>query len=295
MRSPSSRLARVRPAIVALAAALACGVARADRDVPFVTTPDEAVNRMLEMAELTPRDRLIDLGSGDGRIVIGAAKRYGARGLGVDIDSNLVSISRDNARRAGVADMVDFQVQDLFSADLSEATVITMYLLPSINLRLRPKLLNLKPGTRIVSHDYGMGAWTPDRVTDSPYRINPVYLWIVPARVAGIWDVELPLSAENYRRYRIELTQYFQELSGRATLDGRTLLLSEPRVTGSKIEFQLRDEVQGRLVVWNAVGEADGDVMEGTVRVEGVSHVGMPMPVYEEPWRAVRVGRTAGN
>ena len=167
------------------------GIALAqDYDVPFVVTPDNVTIEMLRLAEVQPSDYVIDLGSGDGRIVIVAAKRFGARGLGVEIVPGLVEKSRENARCAGVADRVEFREQDLFATDLSKATVITMYLLPEVNLQLRPKLLALKPGTRIVSHDWDMGDWKPDRVitVDAPdkpigrEKLSRLYLWTVPAR-----------------------------------------------------------------------------------------------------------------
>ena len=161
-----------------------------DIDVPFVVTPDNVTREMLKLAGVKAGDFVIDLGSGDGRIVIVAAKQFGARGLGVEIVPELIEKSRDNARRAGVADRAEFRVQDLFATDLSQATVITMYLLPDVNLLLRPKLLALKPGTRIVSHDWDMGDWKPDRVVtvdapDKPIgreKVSRLYLWTVPAR-----------------------------------------------------------------------------------------------------------------
>jgi SAM-dependent methyltransferase len=161
--------------------------AASDVDVPFIVTPDHVTLAMLELAGVGPRDMVIDLGSGDGRIVITAARRFGARGLGVEIVPDLVRVSRENARRAGVADRVEFRQQDLFETDLSAATVITMYLLPEVNLRLRPRLQKLAPGTRIVSHDWNMGDWEPDRIVVVPAPEKPVgrekvsrlYLWVV--------------------------------------------------------------------------------------------------------------------
>jgi predicted methyltransferase len=162
----------------------------ADVDVPFVVTPDNVTREMLKLAGVGPSDYVIDLGSGDGRIVIVAARQFGARGLGVEIVPDLVVQSRENARKAGVADRAEFREQDLFATDLSKATVITMYLLPEVNLQLRPRLLALKPGTRIVSHDWDMGDWKPDRVVtvdapDKPIgreKVSRLFLWTVPAR-----------------------------------------------------------------------------------------------------------------
>jgi SAM-dependent methyltransferase len=164
--------------------------AQADIDVPFVVTPDHVTRAMLELADVKPGDFVIDLGSGDGRIVIVAARQFGARGLGVEIVPDLVEQSRANAKKAGVADRVEFRVQDLFATDLSPATVITMYLLPDVNLLLRPRLQALKPGTRIISHDWDMGDWKPDRVVtvDVPDKTigrekkSRLFLWTIPPR-----------------------------------------------------------------------------------------------------------------
>ena len=168
---------------------------QATDEVPFVTSPDNVTLEMLNAAGVKRGDYVIDLGSGDGRIVILAAKRFEATGLGVEIDPQLVEKSKANAREAGVADKAVFKEQDLFKTDLSPATVVTMYLLPDVNLQLRPALLALKPGTRIVSHDWDMGDWKPDRTTvvDVPdksvgrEKSSKIHLWTVPARVAGLW------------------------------------------------------------------------------------------------------------
>ncbi|MBC7729995.1 MAG: class I SAM-dependent methyltransferase [Microbacteriaceae bacterium] len=181
-------------ATLALVAGL-LGEARAQDEVPFITTPDRVTLAMLQLAGVTANDFVVDLGSGDGRIVITAARRFGARGLGVEIDPELVSRSRDNARVAGVADRAEFRVQDLFETDLSAAQVITLYLLPEVNLQLRPRLLALAPGTRIVSHDWDMGDWLADRqlTLDVPEKAigrekrSTVHLWVVPAAVQGLW------------------------------------------------------------------------------------------------------------
>jgi len=157
-------------------------------DVPFVPTAETIVAKMLEMAKVTKTDHLIDLGSGDGRIVITAAKRYGARGMGVEIDPDLVQKARENAQAAGVADRATFVEGDIFEANIRDATVITMYLLPDVNMRLRPKLLSdLKPGTRIVSHNYDLGDWKPARTETMLVGStqHTVYFWVVPPRGAG--------------------------------------------------------------------------------------------------------------
>jgi cyclopropane fatty-acyl-phospholipid synthase-like methyltransferase len=151
------------------------------RDVPFVPTPERVVEKMLEVAKVSPKDVVYDLGSGDGRIVIAAAKKHGARAVGIDIDPERIKEARDNARRAGVSDRVEFRQEDLFKADFSEATVVTMYLLTGVNQRLRPKLLaELKPGTRLVSHAFDMGDWKPTQT--HKVGTSTVYYWVVPER-----------------------------------------------------------------------------------------------------------------
>jgi SAM-dependent methyltransferase len=177
-----------------LSAALLAGHATAQDEVPFITTPDAVTLAMLQLAAVGPADHLVDLGSGDGRIVITAARRFGARGLGVEIVPELVAKSRDNARRAGVADRTEFREQDLFTLDLAPFSVVTMYLLPQVNLQLRERLLALRPGTRIVSHDWDLGDWRPDRsvVVDAPDKAigrdkrSTVHLWVVAAPLARL-------------------------------------------------------------------------------------------------------------
>ncbi len=193
-------MSRLRPGGGALGA-LACSLvlllapARAQEEVPFITTPDRVTLAMLELAKVGPGDHVIDLGSGDGRIVITAARRFGASGLGVEIVPELVARSRAHARTAGVEARAEFREQDLFATDLARASVVTMYLLPDVNLQLRPRLLALAPGTRIVSHDWDLGDWLPDRsvTLDVPEKAigreksSRVHLWQVPAPVAGLW------------------------------------------------------------------------------------------------------------
>jgi SAM-dependent methyltransferase len=210
----------------ALAAALLAPTgATALEEVPFITTPDNVTQTMLEMAKVGPQDTVLDLGSGDGRIVIVAAKRFGARGMGVEIDPRLVDESNANARRAGVDDRVRFVEQDLFKTDLSAASVITMYLLPDVNLKLRPAVLALKPGTRVVSHDWDMGDWAPDRTVTVPVpdkvvgreKLSRVHLWVVPAQVSGLWCGAGPL-----RSFSLRLDQTFQRFRGTLKRKSRT-------------------------------------------------------------------------
>src|SRR5258706_8151451 len=193
------------PLLLASAPARAQSWGWDDGTVPYVQTPMEIVERMLRMAEVRPGDSVIDLGSGDGRIVVEAAKR-GAKGLGVDLDPNLVKLATQNAQRAGVADRARFEVRDIFETDLSRATVVTLYLLPDFNAKLLPRLLALKPGTRIVSHDGSIGDWPADetltmRTPEKPVGIggnSKIELWIVPADVRGTWTSSLPQHGGNW-------------------------------------------------------------------------------------------------
>ena len=190
-------LRKLWPCLLSALALLATQPAAAQvrEEVPFITSPDNVTLEMLRIADVGPRDHVIDLGSGDGRIVILAARRFGATGLGVEIVPDLVKQSIRSAQDAGVADKVSFREQDLFKTDLSQATVITMYLLQEVNMELRPRVLQLKPGTRIVSHDWDMGDWQPDQTVVVPVpdkkvgleKFSRVHLWVVPAQVEGLW------------------------------------------------------------------------------------------------------------
>jgi len=204
---------------IVAALAIACLPALAQDEVPFIVTPDNVTLAMLQLAAVGPGDHVLDLGSGDGRIVITAARRFGASGLGVEIVPELVEQSRDNARRAGVGARTEFRVQDLFETDLTRATVVTMYLLPEVNLQLRDRVLALAPGTRVVSHDWDMGDWLPDRTVtvDVPdkavgrEKFSRVHLWVVPARVHGQWCTA---------GASMRIVQRFQRFSATVLLDG---------------------------------------------------------------------------
>ena len=218
--------------VIALATLALAGLAQAQPtsspplldEVPFITSPDNVTLEMLQAARVGPTDHLIDLGSGDGRLVIVAAKRFGATGLGVDIVPDLVDKSLRTAREVGVADKVTFKVQDLFETDLSPATVITLYLLPDFNLKLRPTLLALKPGTRVVSHDWDMGDWKPDQTTTVPVpdkkvgleKSSKVHLWIVPARIDGLW-----CGAGALRDFSLRVNQHYPEVQATLTRGDR--------------------------------------------------------------------------
>jgi SAM-dependent methyltransferase len=220
------------PVVAALCLA---GVAFAQDEVPFITTPDQVTLAMLELAAVGAADHVIDLGSGDGRIVITAARRFGARGLGVEIVPELVRKSRELARSAGVHERVEFREQDLFATDLGRATVVTMYLLPAVNLQLRPRLLALAPGTRIVSHDWDMGDWQPDRTVtvDVPDKVvgreklSRIHLWIVPASAHGHWCAA---------GHRLEIVQRFQTFSATLSAKGSPVpLVFDGRIEGATL------------------------------------------------------------
>ena len=215
-------------------------------EVPFETTPDNVVEAMLSIAGIGAQDNLVDLGSGDGRIVIAAAKKYGTRGLGIEYDKELIELSRKTAKREGVADKVKFLKQDIFDSDYRKATVVTMYLLPEVNLDLRPRILfDLRPGTRIVSHDWNMGDWEPDdrRVIPTPGKTvyplsqSTVYLWIVPARVAGFWRGTLS-GPDGEEQVVIEFAQRFQEATATLWLK-RWTMAGGVRIRGNGVSLNI--------------------------------------------------------
>jgi len=254
-------------------AAIAQGLDK-ELDTPYVPTPQAVVDKMLDMAQVKAGDMVIDLGSGDGRIMITAAQRHGAQGFGVDIDPRLVQRSNDEARRVGVADRVKFLRQDLFNTDFHETNVLTLYLLPDVNIALRPKILaDLKPGTRVVSHDYDMREWRPDAEATVPApdkkvgmrKESMVYLWIVPAKVAGEWVFELS-SGGKTRKTRLTLQQSFQFVSGSVELAGQgDVPISDGRLRGEELRLVLPPGALDRGPV-ELVGRVRGDSLSGTVR-----------------------------
>ena len=229
-------------------------------EVPFITSPDNVTQEMLRLARVRPGDHVIDLGSGDGRIVILAARLHGATGLGVEIVPDLVERSIRYAREAGVADKVSFKVQDLFLTDLTSASVITMYLLPQVNLALRPRLLALKPGTRIVSHDWDMADWIPDQTTEVPVpnkvvglaKSSKIHTWMVPALMEGAWCGSGPLAG-----WGLSVTQRFQDVK----LD----------FSGPRPGFSLQGRLAGatlRTTAGAALPAAQWTVQGDTLRLE---------------------------
>ncbi|MGE4240776.1 SAM-dependent methyltransferase [Ramlibacter sp.] len=254
-------------------------------EVPFVTSPDNVTLEMLRIANVGPTDHVIDLGSGDGRIVILAARRFGASGLGVEIDPALVERSIRNARDAGVSTRAEFRVQDLFKTDLSAATVVTMYLLTEVNLALRPTILKLKPGTRIVSHDWDMGDWKPDQTTEVPVpdkkvglaKSSKIHFWTVPANIDGLW-----CGVGMLRGGSLQVAQRFQEFSGTLRWRNRArdvagrLQGAKMQMTGGRHQMAL-EAVGDELHVLDGQGDmalgrgqrfrrANGPACEGAVR-----------------------------
>ena len=257
-----------------------------DGTVPYVQTPMEIVERMLRMAEVKKDDYVIDLGSGDGRIIVEAAKR-GARGLGVDLDPNLVKHATENARQAGVGDRTRFEVRDIFETDLSQATVVAFYLLPDFNAKLLPKLLKLKPGTRIVSHDGGIGDWPPDerlemRAPEKPVGVggvSRVELWIVPADAKGTWASELPVHGG---RWQFSIKQKYQELDIDVSAQGKDLLVRNSRLRGEEIKVIVTGIVNGRAWHHYFVGMVKDDRITGEVAVSDGNNK------RSFPWTATR-------
>lgn len=230
-------------------------VGQAGKDVIWVPTPDELVTAMLDMAKVTSSDFVIDLGSGDGRIAIAAAKR-GARALGIEYNPDMVALSRENAQEEGVADRATFRQADIFETDFSKATVVTMYLLPDLNLRLRPQILDLKPGTRIVSHAFTMDDWEADQTADFEYRT--AYLWIVPAKVAGTWSWTTSAGEAE-----LTLIQTFQKIEGTLMTGGKPWPLRNPKLEGEKISFSVEESPNA---VREYSGVVKGDVISGTAK-----------------------------
>jgi Methyltransferase domain len=246
-------------------------------DVPFITTPDHVTVAMLQLAGVGAKDHVIDLGSGDGRIVITAARRFGASGLGVEVVPDLVAQSREQASRAGVATRTRFEVQDLFATDLAPASVVTMYLLPEVNLALRPRLLALKPGTRIVSHDWDLGDWAPDRTLTVAVpqkaigreKLSRLHLWTVPARVQGLWCGSGGAT--------LQLQQQYQAVTA-LLAQGDTTRSYSGRVHGPALHL-----IGAAGTAWQAT--VDGETLQGGDATSPEAST--------RPWRRAQAGRCA--
>lgn len=250
-------------------------------DVPYVPTNQPTVEAMLRLAGVGPADFVIDLGSGDGRILITAAKKHGARGFGVDLDPQRVKESLANAKEAGVSDRVQFHQRNLFDTRIAEATVVTMYLLPKVNLDLRPRLLaELKPGTRVVSHDFDMGDWKPDLRASVRGAGSEVYYWLIPARIAGSWKLHAGAPGGSVD-YEFDISQKYQEISVVARRGGKDVTVLSPRLDGDAVTFVLVDYDEA-VYRRRFDGRVSGNAMEGTARGEANA------PRTEYKWRATR-------
>ena len=243
--------------------AAAPAVQGASLDVPYVPTPDDVVNRMLEVAQVGPEDFVIDLGSGDGRIAIAAVKDHDAKGaMGVDLNPERIAEARANAQEAGVSDKVEFREQNLFETDFSAATVLTMYLLPDVNVALRSKVLELKPGTRVVSHAFDMAEWESDHYERVDGR--SVYLWIVPAQVEGRWKLDGPQGG-----LELDLVQRFQYVTGTAhAADGQTQPV-KGTLKGANIELVVGEGDAARSYTGNVQGSSM--LVSGAAGADGAS------------------------
>jgi len=240
-------------------------VGQGGKDVVWVPTPQALVDKMLDMADVTAQDVVMDLGSGDGITVISAAKR-GARAIGIEYNPDMVELSKQNAEKAGVADKATFMKADLFETDLGQATVITMFLLPQINMKLRPTILNLKPGTRVVSNSFTMEDWVADEtatVTEGCQTWCTALLWIVPAKVEGRWQTA---------GGELTFVQTFQQVSGTLQKDGTSAAITDGRLRGTALSMTI-DGAQ-------YAGRVDGDTITGTVTTSGKT----------VPWTAKRAG-----
>ena len=242
-------------------------VGQGGKDVIWVPTTDPLVAKMLDLTKVTDKDYVVDLGSGDGRIVIAAAKR-GARALGIEYKPEMVGLSKKNAEKAGVSAKATFQKADLFETDFSKATVVTLYLLPELNLKLRPKILKMKPGTRVVSHDFDMGEWADDDT--ATLDDGTVHYWVVPADVQGSWTFTTPGGDAE-----LTLKQTFQKIEPALKAGGKSLQVKDAKLEGDKISFSVSDTG----TEWKYSGVVNGDKITGTSKASNGK---------EEKWTAER-------
>jgi len=269
-------------------------------DVPYVPTKYPVVDEMLKLAGVQKADVVYDLGCGDGRLVVTAAQRYGAKGVGFDIDPERIAESEENAGKAGVTALVKFHEQDLFTADFHEATVMTLYLLTSVNLKLRPKLLReLRPGTRIVSHNFGMGEWRPDAssTVDVEDISHEVYLWIIPANVSGTWTWTQGKPAASAE---LKIEQVFQLPTGKARVNGKDVGVRDMSLKGDGLSFVLDLPYEDKIVPMTFEGKAAGHGLAGTIKfVSGGKEIvwdwkARRSPATEKPIDAERPGGQRG-
>lgn len=240
------------------------------KDVIWVPTLDALTTAMLKAANVTAKDYVVDLGAGDGKIPIAAAKMFGAKSLGVEYNPQLVKLAQCYVRAEGVADKVEIRQGDIFATDFSDATVLTLYLLSDLNMKLRPTILKMKPGTRVVSNTFKMGDWSPDEFIESGIGNARAYLWVVPAQVAGVWRFQKAGSPD---AFRVHLSQRHQELKGELLGAARAFSLRNARVRGEEVEFTLMGYGPEALVFR---GRARADRIHGVVEWDGklVNYVG---------------------
>jgi len=253
-------------------------------DVPYVPTKYPIVDEMLRMAAVSKNDIVYDLGCGDGRLVITAAQKFGCRGVGYDIDPERIKECLENAKSAGVMEKVKFVLGDLFQADFHEATVIPMYLLPSVNLKLRPKILReLRPGSRVVSHDFSMGDWQPDDHTtlEVDGMSHDVYGWVVPANVSGAWSWSLNLGSSAVQ-FGMDVTQKFQVPDAKISIAGAAMEVKEMKLAGDRIQFTVESRIGGKAAMLSFEGKTANHQITGSIKgtIEGQA--------VSYPWKAVR-------
>jgi hypothetical protein len=234
-------------------------VGQAGKDVIWVPTPDEVVDRMLRMAQVTKDDYVVDLGAGDGKIAIAAAKKFGARSMGIEYNPEMAKHAQGNVEKAGVAGRAKIVQGDIFASDFSSATVVTMYLLPALNMKLRPQILQMRPGTRVVSHSFTMEDWEPDETSSMDGR--RAYFWIVPAHVMGSWMLEAA-----GEKHELSLEQKFQKLDGSVAYDKTQVGLRDTRLRGFVISFAYVDQAGVRRDFTGRV--LSGGRMEGSWKAE---------------------------
>jgi len=268
-------------------------VGQAGKDVVWVPTPDELVNKMLTMAKVTPKDYVVDLGAGDGKIAIAAGKKFGATALGIEYNPDMAKLAQCYVQAEGVADKVKIIQGDIFKEDFSKATVITMYLLPELNLCVRHRILAMAPGTRITSHAFTMGEWEADESFDIEYR--NAYLWIVPARVGGSWTFR---NGSGSVDFGVSLNQSFQKIGGEASVGGRKQPLIGASLQGDSIRFAFTD---AKGVTQHFAGNVRGNTIIGSLRAAGVADVEIAGnaqgPLAPAPWAemASNCGRFYGK
>jgi SAM-dependent methyltransferase len=224
------------------------------KDVIWMPTGNDLVNLMLKTAKVGPSDLVYDLGAGDGKIAIAAAKNFGARAVGIEFNPEMAALAQRNAKRAGVGDRVTIINGDIFKEDFSKATVVTLYLLPDLNLRLRPTILKMKPGTRVVSHAFTMGDWEPDQELDVGSR---GFYWVVPANVAGEWSLN---GIESSNKATLSLTQHYQNIAGNITIGNKSQPLLKAKLQGDRLSFSY---IGRKNTLHNISGKVTGNEFRG--------------------------------